>query len=513
MELGGPTPTNDARAYGVALVAVAAAALAAGLMQPFAGLENVDLVFLVAVIAIAARFGAGPSLFACLASVAAYNFFFLPPLYTFAISNPKHVVALALFLLAAIITSNLAGMVRRRSLHALEREARTEALYAFSRRLAAPISAADIAATTAAAAGDLLGGQGAVLLAQADGSFGTQAPSIRALPLEEIELAALASAWTAPDGRPGPEVLRLGRQFFAPMRGRSGLLGVVGIAPSGEAPWIGPPGERMLRALADQTAVALERVRLAGERDAAQLAAETERLRSALLNSLSHDLKTPLASIIGAITSLRTYGPSFDEAQREDLALTIQDEAERMHRFVVNLLDMARLEAGALAPRREATDLGEIAAVALRKMEAATRDHHTVLALAPGLPAVDLDPVLLEQVLANLVENAAKFSPAGTTILIEGRLAQDGALELAVRDEGPGIAPQDRERVFDLFYQVRGGDRRPAGSGVGLAIARGFAAALGGSLRADDNPDGRGTAFVLSFPPHLHLARVLEVLP
>jgi two-component system sensor histidine kinase KdpD len=498
-----PSPLASYAMAGLGVVASLAAALA---LEPVAGLENVDLVFLVGVIAVASRYGPGPALASCVASVLAYNFFFLPPLYTLAISEPKHVLALILFLLAALITSNMAAIARVRARQVRQRSAITEQLYAFSRALAQLTTQEEVARTTAEAAGRLLAGDGTVLVADGAGAPQVGPPSVLARRLEDFELAALAGPW--PGSFPGAQarLLRLGNGYFVPMETEAGRVGVLGLSRTGEAMALAPQEERMLQSLADQAAVALSRIRLAAERDEAQVTAERERLRSSLLNSLSHDLKTPLASILGAVTALRAYGPSYDEAQREELIATMEEEARRMERFVTNLLDMTRLEAGALSPRREPTDIGEVIGAALAKTAPLTREHQVDLRLGHGLPLFDLDPVLLEQVIANLVENAAKFAPPGSAIRVTARPLPDGGVEIGVADSGPGIPEAERERVFDLFYQVRAEDHRPAGSGVGLSICRGFVEALGGTIEAAAAQPGAGAAFLIRFPASAALA-------
>ncbi|WP_158266855.1 sensor histidine kinase [Alsobacter soli] len=488
----------SAGGYGVAVLGTVLALGLALLAQPFVGLENVDLIFLVAVIAVAARAGTGPAVLASVASLLAYNFFFLPPLYTLVIADPKHVTALVLFLVAALITGNLAGLVRARSLQARRRAETTEKLYAFSNRLARLMTRGEVAQAAADTAAALTAGAGSVLLPDAAGVLRTEEPSVAHRAFEPFELGTLRTAWSGPGAAAGG-VMRLGDCWFAPMLTPAGFQGALGVAPARPVSALAPSEERMLRALADQAAVALERIRVTEERDSAQLAAESERLRSALLNSLSHDLKTPLAAIMGAVTALRDYGPLYDAAGRDALVETIQDETERMSRFVTNLLDMARLEAGALAPRREPTDVGEIVGAALRRTASLTRDHEVEVAFEPGVPLLALDPVLLEQCLVNLLDNAAKFSPAGSLIRVETRRAGD-TVAIFVRDQGPGVPPEDRERVFDLFHQVRREDHQPAGSGVGLSISRGFVGAMGGTIRVEDNPEGRGAAFVIAFP-------------
>ena len=287
---------------------------------------------------------------------------------------------------------------------------------------------------------------------------------------------------TAPADERSRDALRVGGRLFLPLRTSHGVVGVVGISSrDGLADPLTPEERRLLDALLDQAAVAIERVRLADERDEARLAAETERLRSALLASLSHDLKTPLASITGAVTALRQYADLYDAAARDELAGTIQDEAERLTRFVTNLLDMARLEAGGIALDRQPVDLGEVVGTALQRTAPVLAEHRVAVDLAPDLPMLDLDAVLFEQVLVNLLDNAAKYAPPGSTVTLEGRRCGD-AVVLTVTDEGPGLAPEDVERVFEKFYRASKGDRRRAGTGLGLAICRGF---VGGARRDD----------------------------
>jgi two-component system sensor histidine kinase KdpD len=218
-----------------------------------------------------------------------------------------------------------------------------------------------------------------------------------------------------------------------------------------------------------------------------------------VLTSVSHDLRTPLASILGAISSLRSYGDRYDPDTRGELLATAQDEAERLNRFVGNLLDMIRLDAGAVSARREVVDVADLVATALRRAEPLLRHHHVTHTVAPELPAVEIDFVLGEQVLFNLLDNATKYTPKGTTIEIVAR-AEGSNVALCVRDEGPGIEAADLPHVFEKFYRARDGDRRLAGTGLGLAIARGFVEAQGGSIVARNRTDRTGAEFVITFP-------------
>jgi two-component system sensor histidine kinase KdpD len=259
----------------------------------------------------------------------------------------------------------------------------------------------------------------------------------------------------------------------------------------------------MFGALNEQVAGALERLRLGDERDAARLAVEGERLRTALLSSLSHDLKTPLATITGAITALRQNPDLYDGNAREELTAMIQDEAERMTSFVTNLLDMMRLEAGGIALTREPVDVGEVVATALQRTASALAKHRAAVKLAPDLPMLNIDPVLFEQVLVNLLDNAAKYAPSGSTITISAHPQSCGEIVIRVMDEGPGLPSNSLERVFDKFYRARQGDRQRAGTGLGLAICRGFVEALGGSVTAGNRPDRSGAVFTVVFPPEI----------
>jgi two-component system sensor histidine kinase KdpD len=257
--------------------------------------------------------------------------------------------------------------------------------------------------------------------------------------------------------------------------------------------------QKTLDALLSQATVAIERIRFGRERDDARLAAETERLRAALLTSLSHDLKTPLASILGAITALRQDRDLYGEMARDELESMIQDEAERLGRFVANLLHMTRLEAGAIIPDRQPVDVGEVIGSAIRQAAPVLGSHPLKVDLDPGLPLLDLDAGLLEHVLVNLLDNAAKYAPAASPITLRARQEAEG-VSVAVADEGPGLPPGDPEQVFEMFRRVLGRERPTAGTGLGLAICRGFVEAFGGRIRAANRADGPGAVFTITFP-------------
>jgi two-component system sensor histidine kinase KdpD len=260
-----------------------------------------------------------------------------------------------------------------------------------------------------------------------------------------------------------------------------------------------PEERRLLDALIDQTALAIERSQLVERVDEAQVHVEADKLRVAMLTSLSHDLRTPLASILGATTTLLTGGELYDAAQTHELLSTIRDEAERLDRFVGNLLDMSRLEAGALGVKVETADMKELVDVARKRLARRLAAHRVTVDLPEDLPAVSVDPLLVEQALVNLLDNAAKYSPADSSIGIHGRRSGN-KLVVAIEDEGPGIPPEALPLIFDKFYRAKAADSRIAGTGLGLAVARGFVEAFGGQLDAANRTDRSGAVLTLTLP-------------
>jgi len=489
----------DIRPYALT-TAIVAVALGIGLvLQQSVSVTNVALVFLTAVLIAAVRFGLWPSLYACLISVLAYNFFFLPPLYTFTIADPENVVALFFFLVVAIIASNLASRTRSQMVAARARVRTTEELFAFSRKLAGIGKLDDLLWATVYQIALMLSVRVVVLLPEGEG-IAVRAGYPPEDELDEADLAAARWAWehNRAAGR-GADTLPGARRLFLPLRTGRGIVGVLGIDRDRPGPLLTPDGRRLLDALADQVAVAIERIAFAEDVDRARVTAETERLRAALLTSISHDLRTPLASILGALTSLRSYGEIYDAKTRDELMATIQSEAERLNRFIGNLLDMTRLESGAIALKPEPVEAAEIVGTALRRASRIVGDHRVELDFAPDLPLLKADYLLLEQVLFNLLDNAAKFAPVGTTIRVVGRCDGD-FVALRVEDEGPGIPAGERERIFDKFYRVHAQDRQRAGTGLGLAICRGFVEAMGGTIVVTNRSERGGAVFTVRLP-------------
>jgi two-component system sensor histidine kinase KdpD len=492
-------PSIDGRAY-LAAAASVAVALAVGLaLQHFLAVSDISLVFLTAVLASAITVGLWPSLFACLLSVLAYNFFFLPPLYTFAVADPENVVALFFFAIVAVITSNLAARVRVQAMAARQRVRTTEDLYRFAGKLAGSLTLDDLLWATAFQIASMLKVNVVLLLPEGDGVAvrAGYPPEDR---LAEADLAAARWCWqnNRTAGR-GADILPGAKWLFLPLRTARGPVGVVGLCSERAGPLLTQDQSRLLHALADQAALAIERVALARDVERERVAAATERLRSALLTSISHDLRTPLASILGCASSLETSRNALDEEAQETLIGTIRGEAERLNRLIANLLDMTRVEAGAVVPRTDLVDLGDVVGSALERATKVLAGHRVEIDLAGDLPMLRLDPVLFEQVLFNLFDNAAKYAPPGSAITLKARRDGD-SVRIRILDEGEGIPPDDLERVFDKFYRGHVAERKPAGTGLGLPICRGFVTAMGGTIFAGNRRDRRGAILTIELP-------------
>ncbi|KPH79628.1 sensor histidine kinase [Bosea vaviloviae] len=461
--------------------------------------RNIALVFLMAVLASALQSGLRPALFASVLSALAFNFFFLEPRYTFTISDPESVIALGFFLGVAVVASNLTARVQRQATAARQRARTTEDLYLFSKKLAGTGTLDDVLWATAYQIASMLKVRVVILLPE-DGTIAVRAGYPPDDTLVDADIAAARWAWEhdRPAGR-GADTLPGAKRLYLPLRTGRMAVGVIGLDDDRQGPLLTPEQQRLLDALADQAAVAIERIQLVADVDRARLAAEADRLRSALLSSISHDLKTPLAAIMGAAGALRDYPDEIPPADRIDLLATVNDESERLYRFIANLLDMTRIESGATQPNASLQYLGDIVGTALRRVAKIAGQHRIETDLPADLPMLRLDPVLFEQVLFNLIDNAAKYAPAGSTIRIQA-WADDGRLELQVLDEGPGIPPADLERIFDSFYRVDKTDHVRAGTGLGLSICRGFVEAMGGTIAAGNRADRSGSVFTITMP-------------
>ena len=493
-----PEPFNP-RPYIMALAIVLVGLGIAELIKPLFGIENVDLVFLTAVVGTAARYGLWPSLLASVVASLCYNFFFMPPVYTFTITDPTNVAAFFFFMLIALLVSNVAARVRTQADTAIGRIRSTEQLYAFSRKLAGTASLDDVLWATAYQTALMLKVR-VVLLLPEDGVLTVKTGYPPEDQLDQADLAAANWAWSndRPAGR-GSDTLPGAKRLFLPMRTGRGSIGVIGIDDDRSGPLLTPDQRRLLDALVDQGALAIERVLLVEDMDRVKRTMEQDRLRSALLTSISHDLKTPLASVLGAASTMRDLSSGLTEQEKRDLLGTVIDESERLNRFIANLLDMTKLESGAIAPNLALHDVSEVVGSALRRGAKILAQHRVSLDLAADLPMLAIDAVLFEQVLFNLLDNAAKYAPTATTISIRGR--QDGnEVVLDVVDEGEGIPQAEVESIFDKFYRAQKGDHVRPGTGLGLAISRGFIEAMHGRITAANRGDRSGAVLTIRLP-------------
>jgi two-component system sensor histidine kinase KdpD len=479
-----PVPTY---AFAVAVVAVAVLlAFVADELLPHA---NLSLLFLTGVLIVAARSGLGPSLLASALSLVAYAFFFTPPYHSLGVAADSDAATLAFFLIMAAVTGHLAVRIHREMATNQAALARISKLYEFGRRMSAAADRDDILGALA----DYLSRSvpGSVVVYVPDGD-GRAVPRAHAGPPGSPAQADVARAWEDP----AHSAAKDGVWRLLPLRASQGTLGLAAL----RAGRLDAVQLELAGSLCDQASAALDRVRLSGDVAQARVAAQAARLRSALLSSVSHDLRTPLASIIGSATSLQEYGEAISRENREELLANVVEEATRLDRYIQNLLDMTRLGQGTLSLRRDWVDFHDLVASAVRRLGSSTHGLNVEIRIADDLPLLWVQGVLIEQALVNLLDNAVRFSPAGGTLEIAAREVA-GAVEIEVCDEGVGIPPEEREKVFEMFYTMHDpalSDLR--GTGLGLAICDGVVAAHRGSIAAFDGRQGRGTCMRVRLP-------------
>ena len=470
-------------------------------------IPNISLAYLPVVLSSAVRYGLAPALVTVLLATAAYNFCFTEPVFTLHVASAENIVALAFFGIIAVIASRLTIRVREQTLLARAQADATALLLGFARRMAGIRKLDELALTTAQQIRNLLRVEAVTLMPEPGGRLVTRGAAPSPATLSEADLAAAQWAFEKAQaaGR-GSETLPGARWLFLPVRTANAVVAVIGVA--GDADFaVSAADRRMLESIGDLAAVGVERVRLAKDVDQAKVAADQERLRASMLTAVSHDLRTPLAGILGALSSVRAYGAKMPETERESLLAGAEEETQRLSRFVGNLLDLTRLDAGALTPQVEAVRLDEVVGALVARMAPQLDEHPLTLRLPADLPSLWLDRQLFEHVLANLLDNAAKYTPPGAGIELVAQRHRF-TITLEVRDRGAGIPAAELGKIFDLFHRVRQGDRSRAGTGLGLAIARGFMQAMGGSVRARNRPeaDGTGAIFEIEFPAKLIVA-------
>jgi two-component system, OmpR family, sensor histidine kinase KdpD len=485
---------------GAAMVSVAIAVGLARLLEKGLSLPNLSMIFLIPVIFCAAQFGLWSATAASVLSFFAFDFFFVGPRYEFTISEPHEFFSLLVFLVVAVITATLASRAREHSLGMGTRMQAAQSMFEFSRKLSGAAKLDDVLWAAAVHAQKALDAQSIILLRPDEGQLNIYAawPPVDELDAGEAGAARWALEKCEPAGwRTGtlPNV----RFQFRPLVTPRGVVGVCGIEPKVAKEPLSTQDESMLTSILEQTAIAIDRSLLVSDSVKAAALEENEKLRTMLLASLSHDLRTPLASITGAVTSLLQLGDKIPAPDRRDLLVSIEEEAGRLSRFVANLLDMSRIESGALAPRRDLVDIADVVRGAVERCRKVFPGQEISLSIARDLPLIRGDANLLGQVLFNLLDNAHKYGGDSGAIIHARREGQD--VVVTVTDEGPGVKPADLERIFEKFYRGGRPDGRKAGTGLGLSICRGLVEAMGGTIIAQSPAiRRRGTRIVMRFP-------------
>jgi len=479
---------------GLSCVAAAVATGLGWLLERYAGLDDLSMVFIVAVVVVAARTRMAAAVVAATLCFLAYNFFFIEPRFTFYIGASQGVATVFLFLVAALVAGRLASKLRAQVMALRASNAHATALQTLGRQLAA---AADIGQVVEAGRVTLQRSiDGDALLHLGDDPL----PREGAFAVSDMDRAA--ADWARKHRQPAgrfTDTLTHADWWFLPLVIDGKATGVIGLRLPEHVSRLEPEVRRLAEAMANDIAEAVVRTRLVSDLENARVTGETERLRSALLSSVSHDLRSPLASIIGAAESLDTYGRAMGEDDRHSLLETVRLEGERLDRYIQNLLDMTRLGHGGLTLNRDWIGVDELIGSATGRLQRYQPDARFEITITEGLQPIWVHPALVEQALFNVIENAAKFSPKGEAIAIDARDIEDGQLRIDVRDRGPGIPEDERKRIFDMFFSVERGDRGGQGTGLGLAITQGMIGAHGGSVEALPGAGG-GTTIRITLP-------------
>jgi two-component system sensor histidine kinase KdpD len=504
--------------YAAALALTGVVSGVIALVRVFGDVENISMLYLVAVLASAIAFGSGPAIAASVAAFLEFDVLFIEPRYRLTVSDPGEWIALFLLLGVGMVTGQLAAGLRERAREAERREREAVVLYDVVRLLAGP----DLASAVAAVAERL---RSELALAAVAVDFDKEAPVAMTSEVGDREALHQARASigaparvlaegqrpsAAERGAPGRWIKVVPPKAFGQKGGLGDRLRVVPVSVEGrqvgalvlvrsaDAPQLTAADDRLLSAVANQLRLALERVRLRDEATEAEVLRRTDELKSALLGAVSHDLRTPLSAIIASAGSLRQKDVAWSDEERREFAAAIEEEAQRLNRLVGNLLDLSRIEAGSLRPEKGWYDLGALVDDVLGRLRRLTAGHRLAVDVAADLPPVHLDYVEIDAVLSNLIENAVKYTPAGSELLVCAR-KDNGAVRVEVADNGPGIPRSAIPHLFEPFYRVKGAEFLAQGTGLGLAVASGLVHAHGGRIWAENRAEG-GARFVFTLP-------------
>jgi two-component system sensor histidine kinase KdpD len=508
--------------YAVAILATAVVTGIVALVRLEFQVDNIAMLYLLAVLAVAVLYGTGPAIAASVAAFLAFNFFFVHPRYEFTVANEEEWLSLVLLLVTGIVAGRLAATLRERAKQAEHREREAVVLYDVVRFMAEPelqralTGVAERLRNELNVAAVLIGfGKDQSLRAQAD----TGEPESLALARDALRLPDMfLSRGTAPTGTTRSQTGRW-IKLVPPTRRPAGservrrvpiLLGseevgaIILVVRTGTSQFTREE-DRLLSTVAHQLGLTLEKLRLQREANEAEILRRTDELRAALMNAVSHDLRTPLSSIMASAGSLLQEEVSWTPEEEREFLQAIENEAERLNRLVGNLLDLSRIEAGSLQPEKGWYDLAGLVNEVAGRLRLLAAGHNLVIDV-PELPPLEFDYVEIDQVLTNLIENALKYTPPGSTITVAARQTSDH-VEVEVADDGPGIPNDALARLFDAFYRAPASGQRPQGSGLGLAVAKGLIEAHGGRIRAENRPEG-GARFVFTLPVTQPLAEM-----
>lgn len=493
--------TSKRSKYFWALAQVLVCTTLAKLVLPYLELSNVIMIFLLGVVTIAMNCGRGPSILSSILSVAAFDFFFVPPFLTFAVSDTQYLITFLVMLVVALIISQLTVTTRQQANTARLKEMRTAALYSMSRELASSVDKQTLIEIGLRHIGDVFDSRVALFLPNTDDNLKVEAmgQGKRALNQTDEGVAVWCYRNKQPAGL-GTDTLPGANELYVPLPGAEKPIGVLAISPNREERFMSPEQLRLLETFASQLALAWQRAQLAEQGEQARLQIRAEQLRNSLLSSVSHDLRTPLATITGAASSIIEGTESFNLDSCKEMAKEIYNESLRLNRLVSNLLDMTKLQAGMLVLHLELYPVDEIIGAALSCTEERLINHTLTTKIAPNLPLMQVDEILIQQVLVNLLENAIKYTPTQTEIELAAMPYENQVL-ISVADRGPGIPQENHKRIFEKFF--RGATSTTTGAGLGLAICGGIIEAHGGKIWVENRPGG-GSIFKFTVPASTH---------
>jgi two-component system sensor histidine kinase KdpD len=454
------------------------------------------VIYLLSTVVAAVFLGRGPAILTSILSVVAFDFFFVPPSLTLAVSDSEYILTFLGLLAVSLVISYLTAQVREQADAAQKREAQTAALYELGHDLTAAVGLEAVAKTIIDHIGQIYSREVALFLPEINDLKLYMASQDLSVAENELAVANWAFEHGQQAGR-GTDTLPDASMHYQPLKTTRGVIGVLGIKPLGINTYLSSDQKRILDAFANQVALAIEGAQLVEQAHQTELLEATEKLQTALLNSISHDLRTPLVSITGALSSLDEASPALDPEVQRALIETAREEAERLNRLVGNLLDITRLEAGAMRLHREACDMQELIGSSLEQIGTPLKNRQVKVDLSNKLPLLSLDFVLFSRVMVNVIDNALKYSPPEKPIEIRAYVSNQ-YLEISVADRGDGIPVEDLEHIFDKFYRVQRPDN-VSGTGLGLSISKGIVEAHGGSIRAE-NRIGGGAIFNVRLP-------------